>query len=446
MRVSSSLAFLLLPAVLQAAPEDFARGAVISTTDPGMAQRVILDADVYQWATSEELGDVRILDSTGSELPYAVRRPPPAESHTGWRSLPVFALPQPASAAEAATAVDIELGKGGAVVAVRGPSGISDDAGYLVDASDYPYLPAELALSWGAAIPDFVARLQVEASDDLNQWRTLMATATVAALHTDGERVLVDRIALPPVDARYLRLLPLDRGTLPPIKSVEVRSRVAKDPVRHWRTLTGSAKKNGFEFDAGGWFPVDRVEAALARDTFLIDARIFSRADPGAPWQDHGVHRFYRASVNGKTAASEPMINHEPTHRWWRLELLDGQDAVPKLRIGWLPDELVFLRQGDPPYLLAYGRAGLKGRQWPIAELLSQFGEDGQHPSGADSVFANLPVAELSAPTTLGGEARLQPPARIVHWRTLVLWAVLVAGVGLLATLAYRMIRSEPGI
>ena len=447
-----SLGLLLAASLLQAAPEDFARGMTIEIAEPGLAQRVALTTDLYQWVTRDDLGDLRIYDANGGELPYALRRPSAGESHTPWQGLPLFSLPVslpvsllgPAAGSEAAAGVNIELGEGGAVVAVRGPvTTAPGETGYLIDASSYPHQPTELELTWPSETADFVARFQVDASDDLNSWRTVVATATLAALHTDGQRVLLNQIELPPVQAHYLRLQPLGGADTLTLDSVRTRARIAIDPVRHWLSLAGTQRKDGYEFTANGRFPLDRIEVTLDRDTFLIEARLSSRADSKAPWRDLGVHRFYRARVNGRIAASEPLAIRRPNHHQWRVEPISPTMAVPKLQIGWLPDEVVFLPQGEPPYLLAYGRAGLSGKQWPMANLLSQL--DAEAPSGAggspDLMFDTLPQARLATARMLGGEARLQPEPQPIEWRTILLWTVLLLGVGMVALFAYRLLR-----
>src|SRR5262245_27817837 len=88
-----------------AASLEFARGAVLDLRDDGQpAYRVSVPEDVYLWTTRDDLGDLRVLDGAGNELPYAVRFPPGGDSVTEWSQLPTFALPA-ASAAKGSTAV-----------------------------------------------------------------------------------------------------------------------------------------------------------------------------------------------------------------------------------------------------------------------------------------------------------------------------------------------------
>jgi hypothetical protein len=49
--------------------------------------------------------------------------------------------------------------------------------------------------------------------------------------------------------------------------------------------------------------------------------------------------------------------------------------------------------------------------------------------------------AELGAPRSLGGAARLRPAPRAFPWKMTVLWAVLGLGVMLLAWMSYRLSR-----
>jgi hypothetical protein len=115
--------------------------------------------------------------------------------------------------------------------------------------------------------------------------------------------------------------------------------------------------------------------------------------------------------------------------------LVTTQASVqPALAVGWLADEIVFVKQGTAPYVLAYGQAGLKGRQWPMRELLERL--------GANRDFNELPLVTLSAPTTLGGPDKLIPLPEPVDWRTIVLWLVLVGGVAVVGLFAYRLVRS----
>ena len=53
--------------------------------------------------------------------------------------------------------------------------------------------------------------IQVTASDDLKNWRTVQDGGRLVELQNNGERIFKNRIDLDPVKAKYLRLVSLRR-------------------------------------------------------------------------------------------------------------------------------------------------------------------------------------------------------------------------------------------
>jgi tryptophan-rich sensory protein len=84
----------------------------------------------------------------------------------------------------------------------------------------------------------------------------------------------------------------------------------------------------------------------------------------------------------------------------------------------------VFIARGAGPFYLAYGSSVAQ----PAAAALTML------PKNLAIVPASLSSSEVS-----GGESLLRPLAAPFPWKTPLLWAVLVAGAGLLAWMAYRL-------
>ena len=416
---------------------DFARGRVL-LDNPALVQRATLPQDVYEWVVREDLGDLRVFNGTGEEVPYALRRPPSSSAHSEWQSLPVFPLPEPESSGSGAE-INIELDDGGTVVAVQGANAQIDGGGaFLIDASRHEEPISEIEVDWRQDIENVVSRLRVEASNDLDQWTTLIESATLAALETEGQSVKVNRIPLNAVRSTYLKLTTITGTQQIPITHIRARSRHSQAPERHWKTLPGTAFEDGFDFDTGGLFAIDRVTVELDRDNYLIEAQLYSRDRITGPWQDRGLRTFYRVTVaEGDTQAvnGEPISYATTRDRYWRVEPTHETGASPALRIGWLPDELVFLRQGPPPFTLAYGRADTTGRPWPVRDLLTRLDEK--------ATWDDLPVTGLGEAQMLGGPDRLVPQPEPIDWQTILLWSVLVAGVAGVGLLAFRLARGQ---
>ena len=432
---------LLVGAQALAKPADFARGRVVDTSDESFVQRLTLPEDVYDWVTRDDLGDLRIFNGSQEEVPYALRRPETRDEYSPWQTMPLFPLPDTNVSRGGDSRVRVELDSGGTVISISGDSPAAGPvAGFLVDASSRTQKATEVRLDWdGQDAVDFVGRLRIEGSDDLDAWRTLIDATTIASLSSEGHTVRVDRIELSGTNHRYLKLTQLEGNDRIRLTRVQLRHRESQLPLRQWRVLEASAVGDGFEFETGGRYPLDRVTVQHAgkQTNFLVTAELFSRTEPEQGWRSRGTHTFYRTGINGLTAESDPLgVGHRD--QYWRVEFEGEGLEAPVLKVGWLPDEIVFLKQGAAPYVLAYGQAGVEGRQWPVNQLLRQL-RNGSEPVELGDIIA----ARLAAPEMLGGPSRLEPPAEPIDWRTIVLWAVLVLGVLVVGGFAYRLLKSS---
>ena len=99
--------------------------------------------------------------------------------------------------------------------------------------------------------------------------------------------------------------------------------------------------------------------------------------------------------------------------------------SPPTLVLGWIPDVLTFVAEGEPPFTVGFGSATVTAAARPVEALLGSIDEDQEK--------GLIISAEPSQVFTLGGEAKLEPPAAPFPWRTLLLWIVLLAGVAMLA-------------
>jgi hypothetical protein len=97
------------------------------------------------------------------------------------------------------------------------------------------------------------------------------------------------------------------------------------------------------------------------------------------------------------------------------------------LRVGYRPDDVVFVARGEPPFEIAYGsgRVGPPHRSNESLRVLT---------SSEDERLLPATDVVLSEPRTLAGESALAEPL-IPDWRRFVLWSVLgAAALALLLT------------
>ena len=430
------LSTTLFAAAAAADQSDYARGRVLDTSDDSFVQRISMPDDVYEWVVRRDLGDLRVFNRDQEEMPYNVRRPARIEEYYPWRSLPLFPLPQDSGDGNTDPRLRVEVSETGAIIDLRGGTGSGGTArAFLVDATDLERAPTEVRLAL-AGEGDVVSRLRLETSEDLNSWQALGADITVARLASDGHQVGVNEFELPKRKARYLRIRQLEGSTPLAIDRVEVRHRRSELPQRRWRSLSGSPVEGGWEFASGGWYPVDRLKVVDAGGAnYLVTVRVFSRIHETDAWRDRGLRTFYRSRIGGAIVESAALAIDDGD-RFWRLEFEGESLAEPQLETGWLPDEVVFLKQGPAPYVLAYGQTGVEARQWPLTELLRQL-------NGSSPVdLSDVPFARAAEAQMLGGPDRLLEAEPSIDWRTVILWLVLVLGVLAVAVMAYRLLRS----
>ena len=104
-----------------------------------------------------------------------------------------------------------------------------------------------------------------------------------------------------------------------------------------------------------------------------------------------------------------------------------------KLEIGWVPEQITFLARGSGPYQLAFGSAVANNAEQPVAELLRTLDRS--------ETKVTPTAARIGERVVLGGDSSLHPGPAPLPWRRILLWAMLVGGVGLLAAMAMGLVR-----
>jgi hypothetical protein len=418
---ATSLAHAAAPA-----PQDFAYGYSVVASSDASAHRLTLPVAIYQGTVRDDLGDLAVFNARGEVVPFFIR-PVPAETRPAHppEFLPLFPLPgaTPASAAEMRVTVAsprVALtwsSAGGALRALP--------CQYLIDARALEDSVAALQLVWAQAPPPFSGRLRIESSDDLDSWR-MAAVAPVASLQADGREFLKARIELPPTRANYWRLTWIGGAPGIPIAKVQAEFAPAEaDPG--WSSVTVAARQDARRdrvFDLRGHLPVERVDLRLAEMNSVVTADLYSRKDPQAAWNFVTRARFYRIHTPRGDDENPPIDVPLNRDRYWLARLPDSTSAAdPALTAAWHPSEVVFLAEGSPPFLIAYGSRGATAVRTDLTPFIAN---------------TTLSPATLADAEQLGGAARLAAPKPPFPWRRGILWLVLL---GALAALGYMAAR-----
>lgn len=452
------LAGLALGAVLALSPAmaqqlaDYAWAfpLTLPSTDAGDAWRIDLTPAVYAQVHDAALRDIAVFNAEGHPVPSA-RIGTDAERGSIERDDPVPLLALPATTA-ADLGIDLHLvverdGAGRLRRLEAGDANAPVDVAtrdWIVDASAIDGALERLVLAWDAPADGIVARFQLAAGDDLENWRPI-GGGSVFALRQGDARLDRRDLATGGVHANYLRLHRSDSGAALAGLRAEMRHVVAATVAS--APLWVDAKALEPAADAGdrtmrhdyvlpAALPIERVRIELATDNAL--AGIVLSGIAGERREELARTIAFRLR-NGGDSLRNGDVDVAPRARVGALRI-DARTpiaAAPRLRAAYRPDRFVFLAEGPAPYTLAVGSARALRPDYPVeaalASLRARLGGDWQPPA-----------ARIGEGHASGGDAALRPAAPPFAWRHWLLWSVLVAGAMLVAVFALSLLRARP--
>jgi hypothetical protein len=431
--------------------EDFAYGMELSVDGKNSIYGLILPAEVYHGCTRADLGDLRVFNAQYT-VPYVIRSQVRKETKRAAQALPFFPLfSDTQDGSSSPPDLHIATNSQGTIIDIRqhtvSPEKNQIITAYVIDTSSLEHPADWLDLTWAGQGEQFSTSVGLESSKDLNSWRSRVRSAALAELRFGGHSLLRKRIRVPQGIQRktYLRLswpAGKDGVRLTSIKAGY--NREAQNRPRSFQTLTGTSfpateqEKEEYQYDSKGVFPVDQLKVRLAEQNSLAQITLFSRAGKEAPWQRRTSFLAYRLTVDGVSLENGIVSMNRTTDRYWRLEIIDNSSIrqIPTLELGWLPGQLLFLAQGEQPYTIAYGRAGLQPARYQVDRLLKAV-----DPQNEKKLIA---FAQAGPEKILGGKEK-RAVAQVLPWRQWLLWLVLLTGVLLVGMMALKLYREMNG-
>ena len=423
------------------------------------AWQVELPIEVYQSAIDPQLRDLVIVDSQGNAVPTAPRQPESATTVSARTELPLFALPAgtPANTGDGPLNLRIERDADGRLRGIDADLGAANAKAaaatedYLIDASRLDAPIDSLRLDWNDAGP-VNAQFALNASDDLQRWRSVADKASVLSLAQNGNRLELHEINVAGTHAKYLRLRRLDHGTALPGLRVSVVTSAERSPVRAAREWLGLVLKDpnapGTPTPSGGveyrytlpaTLPIEAIKLDLVADNSVARVSIASRRTGTEAWTPRGEITAFRLQQGGETTLNDETTLPNPARdSEWRVQSATPLNHAPTLNLAWRRDRFVFLGEGRSRYFLVAGSATARRADYPVdvavAQLRSKLGADWQPP-----------LAVVGARETLAGDAVLKPPTppSKYDWKTFLLWGVLVVAAGGIGYLALSLLRGQ---
>lgn len=415
-------------------PQDFAYAVDIEGVNGPGFYAVDLNAFVYTKAARMDLGDVRVFDAQGNVLASVLRPPKTTEAAARWQALSTFALR--GTPTQPVADIDVRVHGSGTSFAIQSRSARQNAVvrGYLLHNPAVKPRTARtneplhaVDIHWREPA-NFVARVSVEASDDLDRW-TPVGHATLADLTQAGRRLVQRRVTLSPTRAPYLRLA-WDSAEAPFVLDNargEMRASVAPALVWYSAAVAPSAAGEYRVTLPPAVRPTQgRVE--FAGGNHIAQVEWLSRGPERATWQLRGAGTVHRLQLNERELRADTIALNPTDQRQWLLRVRPSTPPPAQLAFGFAPDSLAFFAPAAGAYYVAVGNAKAAPADGRLGAVLTAH-ED-----------ATALSARLGASRVLGGEARRADGAVWTRW---VLWAVLGLGLLWLAWMARSALRER---
>ncbi|MBT8130736.1 MAG: DUF3999 domain-containing protein [Gammaproteobacteria bacterium] len=402
---------------------------------------------VYQSAADERLRDLSVYNAANQAVPRVIE---PAvtnvEELETRNALPYAALFLNQEPDADRVRMMFEQMGGETRIKVESDKAANDEkiqpplSGYIVDTRGLDGDIDALELEWPQPISGFVGRVTVSGSNDLEQWQ-LVGGAALADLQEADTQILQSRVSIADNEYDFLRLqwvsLP-DNWRLTQLTAVQV----SRAPQRERQKLSLASNGNddedgGLMFDAGGAVPVDRLSLGLPADNTVVTASIYRWIARNESWSRVYRGAFYQLSRDDTPISNKPVPIDTTRSARWKVVIEKGQpDTRVTLELGWQPDTVLFVAQGDAPYTLATGRPQAASEFFPEDHLLGDVSLGG-------IATDNGPVAAA----TVGDRYKLagierEVPKKPIDWQTILLWVGLLIAVLFVVSMAVRVTRA----
>jgi hypothetical protein len=436
---------------------DFAFRHSIGANDEGRVYRIHVTNEIFRGLRRSYETDLAVFDSDANPVPFIVRdvrtpyrahdEPPPSDPVK--TTAPLFPLPPAGGSPASMAGVTIKTGEDGQVVEIVGGSGTPGTGRFLADLSKIgtprdgrPVTGYDIEIPAGGE-KDAEAYADVYLSDNLRDWTQAARREPLIRLRRGSDVVASGVIRLDSRSpARYLMLEVDGEWELPDSIVVSIRAGEREDEIRQdsasFGGVPGDAPRSVI-YDTAGAFPASEVNFIL-EIAGVYAASVSSRNDADGEWRRQGDVRLSLIKNDAGESRNAPISVFRTNDRFWKLTMRDNLPSPPPvLQMRWHPKELVFVAQGKPPYVLAFGRGGNPPRlARPDLMQIALGGIDERDILEAEIGASAPPVSPDRPPDSESGGTDAYK-----EWTKYAVWAVLVGGALLLSWIAWSLIRKN---
>jgi len=411
----------------QLKPADFAYGIPIETVNDDSIQRVVLPLTVYQNVTRDDLSDIAVFNRAGERVSHEIRAVAAAQKKRTYNLVffPIF------SDKNSSQAINLEFVRAddGSLIVKGNPNTQPDNmlTAYLVDTRTIKNQWLEnVILTWEETDKTWINALKLLASNDLQNWIELPIAASVAQLNYKDEHILRNTIAINKVPYNYM-LISANKSLDFQLEQLQAITVTQQDQPYDWFTIQANAKswrQNEYEFHLPRGMSVSALDINLGKQANMIRVEVFSRNQVKLPWQRRTEAIIYNLMLNKQRLINQQLEFGSSRDSYWLIKMSKIPNDLTSLTVGWHPDELIFIADGNAPYTLAYGNANIT--KYQSMNMMSQM-----------PLVKDISSAKLGKPFNLSGLNALKPAAKPIDYKVGILWGVLLLGVFFIARMVF---------
>ena len=431
------------------APSDFSWRAPLELPAATSMARVSLPAQALVQLQSSDARDIRVFNGTGEAVAFAIMAPPktppaPVATTRSYPALPLYSTARGTRQPTGSTQVRIqEDGQRSVWVHM---SGSPVPGAPRLNSALFATKQEEQTLSGlvvqGTVPPNTPVAISVSTSPDLSQWNTRAVRGRLYRFEGEGAPVNMTLEFDRPVklEGQFLRL---DWGnqegvSLTAVSGVIAAAAPARERVRAELAAPQATGAGAVELTTGFLTPLAGLALTTPRANSLLPVRILGRNEASQPWRLLAQTVVYRLADAGGEAVNPPVACTAPAPAGCAWKRATARTLPPRSckplpsssRCNWFSWPPAMAPSSWPPDMRAASRLRCRSPRSPPPW------EHRESPRTCPPPLSAHPSRPSRIPDRSPDSCRGAVPGK-----TAVLWGVLLAGVLLLAGVAWSLLR-----
>ncbi len=412
----------------------------INITRDATLQMFQLPERLYWENENRNINQMMIVDKFGSKLPFEISQYPGVITREK-SVLKMYPLSESRYLKSQTGSLLLNYDKKNHLIEIKKNKTIKKSnkiVGYLIDQGEkYPHRNSQIIFSLSDVTKTAFLKFTIDESNNLKDWRNISEGEVLAQLVNNKDITLHNKINLKNIRARFLRLS-ITNKTIPfEINSAEQYFSREAPEILVWteiKNMLYSKKEKGFLLDLSPVVAYKKIKVKMPPAPSIITTDIFLQKSISSGWSYYS--RLNLINISDKN--TQILDNVAPiffvrknkmklTIRYANPQI--NQESI-KVSLAYAPQKVTFFANGNAPYRLHLSSNKSRKTQNNNPQLLNSIKNKSNHSIG-NATLGELRIIEVDS---AAGETRF-------HWKTILLWVILVIGVIIMAWMAKKLLK-----